>query len=159
VLGLVAIAVLPPPSVIAVTLVILVMFFTAVRPVAGVFVAGGIEAMIGYAQAIFGGRLNGVLPPLASHSVSGFWDPAQRVFGTLGDPVLFGLCLTVVALVAVAVLFHRNVHTDDAKRLTLFILALSPLLVLTYSRVVWFMFVVGFVILVVRATYAHRSRS
>lgn len=132
---------LAPPKAIIRTLVVTMMMI----------VAG--QAALGYAQRVIGEPLDGFLLPSASRSIgdvtltSGttqFWDPGQRVFGTLGRYDQLGIFMAFFLLILVAALYERAVKDKEAIPSWVIVFVSIPALGLTYSRSAWFGFLLGF---------------
>lgn len=134
----------------------------------GLGVILAIQVVLGASQAAVGGALDSFLLPSESRTFgdiqvgSGtvqFWDPGQRVFGTLGRYDQLGTWMAFLLLLAVAYFY-------EAKRLAIrsfsegwwmvvgFLLAIGTLL-LTYSRSSWFGFLLGALFI---AVWAKRDK-
>lgn len=123
-----------------------------------------IQMSLGFMQAAFGETVDSFLLPserrtfgeiqLTSGTVQ-FWDPGQRVFGTLGRYDRLGTFMAFFMLIISAILYETKALEKYRKYLP-WLLALSvPALALTYSRSAWFGFVLGFLFL---ALWAYRDR-
>jgi O-antigen ligase len=112
-----------------------------------------IQVCLGGAQAIIGERLDTFLLPserrtageiqLTAGTVQ-FWDPGQRVFGTMGRYDQLGAFMAFIMLILVAFLYERSAPEKDRVWMWLLLLASLPILALTYSRSAWFGFLLGF---------------
>lgn len=124
----------------------------------------GIQAFLGFAQILFGGSVDSFLLPtegrafgeitLTSGTVQ-FWDPGQRVFGTLGRYDRLGVFMAFVMLLLSAVLFEKNSWTKYRTHFMVLLLVALPVLAFTYSRSAWFGFVLGFLFI---ALWAYREK-
>lgn len=123
-----------------------------------------LQLALGYGQVLIGQSLDTFLLPSERHTLgqiqltegtTQFWDPGQRVFGTLGRYDQLGTFLALCLLVAVALLYERVVKGKYQRYLALGILVALPVLVLTYSRSAWFGFVLGFLVI---ALWLKRDR-
>ena len=120
---------------------------------AGLAAIIAVQTALGFGQALIGESLDAFLLPSARRTLgeiqltSGtvqFWDPGQRVFGTLGRYDQLGTFLAFFVLLAVAYLYERAAKTKWLTYLMLGVLAVLPVLALTYSRSAWFGFLLGF---------------
>lgn len=112
-----------------------------------------IQALLGGLQAVAGGALDEFLLPSERRTIGSiqltegttqFWDPGERVFGTMGRYDQLGIFLAMVFLLIVALLYDERLG-KVTKIIGAVVLALGlPVLVLTYSRSAWFGFVLGF---------------
>lgn len=111
------------------------------------------QSVLGLAQSLLGGSLDAFLLPSAQRTLGSieltsgttqFWDPGQRVFGTLGRYDQLGTFMAFFLLILVAVLYEHILE----KRKEMFawiVLVLGVVaLGLTYSRSAWFGFLLGF---------------
>jgi hypothetical protein len=123
-----------------------------------------IQVCLGAAQAVIGERLDVFLLPSERKTLgdlqltSGtnqFWDPGQRVFGTLGRYDQLGTFMAVVMLVLVAMVYEKAVPEKDRIWLWGLLLASLPVLAMTYSRSAWFGFLLGFLFI---GAYVKRDR-
>lgn len=122
-----------------------------------------IQSFLGYAQFAFGEPVDTFLLPseartfgeiqLTSGTVQ-FWDPGQRVFGTLGRYDRLGTFMAFFMLIAASFLYEPKLKKYH-RPLTIFLIASLPVLVLTYSRSAWFGFLLGFLFI---ALWAKRDR-
>ncbi len=113
----------------------------------------GIQVAIGGLQAIAGGSFDAFLLPSERRTLGNiqltegtdqFWDPGQRVFGTMGRYDQLGIFLALVFLLTIAFLYDKRLG-KQAKIACMVLLALGiPVLVLTYSRSAWFGFLLAF---------------
>jgi hypothetical protein len=121
------------------------------------------QAFLGYSQFLFGETIDSFLLPSESRTVgevqltSGtvqFWDPGQRVFGTLGRYDRLGVFMAFVMLIMVSCLYEPKLKKYH-KTLMVLLIASLPVLALTYSRSAWFGFLLGFLFI---ALWAKRDR-
>ncbi len=112
-----------------------------------------VQVFLGAAQAVVGERLDTFLLPSERRTVGEiqltagtvqFWDPGQRVFGTLGRYDQLGVFMAFVMLILVAVIYEKATDEKDRLWVWLLFIASLPILALTYSRSAWFGFVLGF---------------
>lgn len=113
-----------------------------------------IQVGLGAAQAVIGERLDTFLLPgerrtigeiqLTAGTVQ-FWDPGQRVFGTLGRYDQLGVFMAFVMLILVAVIYEKATSEKDRLWIWLLLIVSLPVLALTYSRSAWFGFLLGFI--------------
>jgi len=118
-----------------------------------------LQTVLGYSQAIVGGQLDSFLLPsehrelgalqLTSGTVE-FWDPGQRVFGTMGRYDQLGTFMALVLLLLVAWLYEHRTAVIPRRYWLALIIAL-PILALTYSRSAWFGFILGFLFIAIWA--------
>ncbi|MFZ2681944.1 MAG: O-antigen ligase family protein [Patescibacteria group bacterium] len=112
-----------------------------------------VQVCLGAAQAVIGEPVDIFLLPGESRSLGEiqltagtvqFWDPGQRVFGTLGRYDQLGAFMAFVMLLLVAIIYEKA--TDEKERLWFWVLLIAslPILALTYSRSAWFGFLLGF---------------
>lgn len=137
-----AVVVLAPPKAVRTMLV------------KGLIAIALLQAGLGYAQSIVGGPLDRFLLPserktLGSWQLTGgtvqFWDPGERVFGTLGRYDQLGAFLAMIVIFIAALLYARLPRDERGRNLLLAILVvLLPALILTYSRSAWFGAALGF---------------
>lgn len=122
-----------------------------------------VQIVLGLLQAVLGAPMDTLLLPAERRTVGEiqltagtvqFWDPGQRVFGTLGRYDQLGTFMAFVLLLVAAWLYE---HRDPAKERWLWgvFLAALPVLALTYSRSAWFGFLLGFLFI---AVWAKRDR-
>lgn len=111
------------------------------------------QCVLGYGQAVIGEPLDAFLLPSARRTLgeiqltSGtvqFWDPGQRVFGTLGRYDQLGTFLAFFLIIAVALIYQRALPEKYGRWLGLGMLVALPVLAMTYSRSAWFGFLLGF---------------
>jgi hypothetical protein len=112
-----------------------------------------IQVFLGAAQAVVGEQLDNFLLPGERRTVGEiqltagtvqFWDPGQRVFGTLGRYDQLGVFMAFILLILVAVLYEQATTEKDRLWIWLLLIASLPILALTYSRSAWFGFLLGF---------------
>jgi len=116
------------------------------------FVVLGIQVLLGLSQAVVGQPLDSFLLPTARRTYGEitltegtvqFWDPGQRVFGTLGRYDRLGTFMAVLMLIIVSLLYEPKLCKKYGHVFgPLFVVAL-PALALTYSRSAWFGFIFG----------------
>jgi hypothetical protein len=123
-----------------------------------------IQVVLAGGQSVIGAPLDTFLLPgerrtsgsitLTSGTVQ-FWDPGQRVFGTMGRYDQLGTFLAFFLLVGVALLYEKAI--DERYRAWLWLLAIVtlPILALTYSRSAWFGFLLGFLFI---AAYIKKDK-
>lgn len=120
------------------------------KVLAGVVV---LQVVLGLSQAVIGAPLDQFLLPserktFGAYQLTGgttqFWDPGERVFGTLGRYDQLGVFLAIASLLLVGALYH--LHWSDRQKLWGYgaLLFLLLTLTLTYSRSAWFGFLIGF---------------
>ena len=111
------------------------------------------QVFLGAAQIVVGERLDTFLLPGERHTLGDiqltagtvqFWDPGQRVFGTLGRYDQLGTFMAFIMLMMVAVIYERATKDKDRLWVWLVLMASLPVLALTYSRSAWFGFLLGF---------------
>ena len=112
----------------------------------------GIQLMLGYGQVFIGERLDTWLLPSERKTVGEieltqgtdyFWDPGQRVFGTLGRYDRLGTFLIPFMLMLLAYLYEVKSIQGRGLYALLILIGALPVLALTYSRASWFAFVLG----------------
>lgn len=123
-----------------------------------------IQVALAGAQSVIGGPLDTFLLPgerrtsggiqLTSGTVQ-FWDPGQRVFGTMGRYDQLGTFLAFFLLIAVALLYEKAIEEKYRVYVWLLALVTLPILALTYSRSAWFGFLLGFLFI---AAYIKRDK-
>lgn len=118
----------------------------------GLFGVLALQVFLGYMQTLFGGTLDSFLLPSVVRTfgdiqVSGgteqFWDPGQRIFGTLGRYDILGTFMAFFMLMLVSILYEPKL-VKYRKILSVLLAVSIPALALTYSRSAWFGFVLGF---------------
>lgn len=123
-----------------------------------------LQVALGYGQAIIGGQLDSFLLPSEHRELGAlqltagtveFWDPGQRVFGTMGRYDQLGTFMAVVLLLLVAWLYEHRDATIPRRYWLALIIAL-PILALTYSRSAWFGFILGFLFIAIWAKRDQR---
>ncbi|NQV12490.1 hypothetical protein HQ524_03935 [Candidatus Uhrbacteria bacterium] len=116
-----------------------------------IFAMALLQSLIGISQAVVGGDLDTFLLPSERHTFGElqltegtvqFWDPGQRVFGTMGRYDRLGTFLALALLLSVGFVYEGN---RKHKWLNLGLLAILavPTVILTYSRSAWFGLVFG----------------
>lgn len=122
-----------------------------------------LQIALGAAQSVVGEPLDTLLLPSERHTLGEiqltagqvqFWDPGQRVFGTLGRYDQLGTFMAFVMLLMAAAMYEWKKGSASRKLWYVFLPAL-PILALTYSRSAWFGFVLGFLFL---AIWAKRDK-
>lgn len=119
----------------------------------GIAVIASLQLFLGVSQAVIGEKLDTFLLPgerrtlgeiqLSAGTVQ-FWDPGQRVFGTMGRYDQLGTFLAFFMLIGVAFFYGKAVPKEYELPLRALLLAALPVLALTYSRSSWFGFLFGF---------------
>lgn len=109
------------------------------------------QAVLGITQAVVGGSLDSFLLPserrtfgelqLTEGTVQ-FWDPGQRVFGTMGRYDRLGTFLALALLLVVGMVYESG-RKRDWRYLGLLGIIGLPALILTYSRSSWFGLILG----------------
>lgn len=129
----------------------------------GLLMVLGIQVVLGYGQVAFGETLDPILLPSERKTVGEieltqgtdyFWDPGQRVFGTLGRYDRLGVFMAMIMLFLVAYLYEKRQGKYTTYIAGLLCVAL-PVLAFTYSRSAWFGFLLGALFI---AMYIHRDR-
>lgn len=129
----------------------------------GLLIVVCVQVFLGYAQFIFGEPVDQFLIPSESRTfgeiqlTSGtvqFWDPGQRVFGTVGRYDRLGVFMAFIMLIATSFLYEPKMRKYHP-HLIAFLVASLPILVLTYSRSAWFGFLLGFLFM---ALWAKRDK-
>lgn len=124
-----------------------------------------IQVCLGAAQAVVGERLDVLLLPSERKTLGDlqltagtnqFWDPGQRVFGTLGRYDQLGTFMAMILLLLVAAVYEKAVPEKDRVWLWGLLLASLPVLALTYSRSAWFGFLLGFLFI---GAYVKRDKN
>ena len=121
-------------------------------------IVASLQIVLGGLQAATGGSLDTFLLPSERRTLGSiqltegtvqFWDPGQRVFGTMGRYDQLGIFLALVFLLIIGFLYDERVG-KGMKMACVVVLALGlPVLVLTYSRSAWFGFLFGFLFLAI----------
>lgn len=110
------------------------------------------QIALGYGQAVIGAPLDELLLPTERKTVGSieltqgtdyFWDPGQRVFGTLGRYDRLGTFMMPLLLLLLAILYEVKKDEQMRKGAVYLLLAALPVLALTYSRASWFAFLIG----------------
>lgn len=131
---------------------------------AGLVAIVAVQVALGAAQAVFGEPLDTFLLPSERRTLGEiqltagqvqFWDPGQRVFGTLGRYDQLGTFMAFVMLLMTAAMYEWKKGPQLRTMWYVFLPAL-PILALTYSRSAWFGFVLGFLFLAVWAKNDRR---
>lgn len=110
-----------------------------------------LQSVLGMTQAAVGGSIDTFLLPserrtfgelqLTEGTVQ-FWDPGQRVFGTMGRYDRLGTFVALALLLIIALLYESD-RKRDWRAIGLFALVGFPALILTYSRSAWFGLMLG----------------
>ncbi len=117
-----------------------------------------VQAVLGYGQRIIGGPLDSFLLPSAQRMLGDvqltagttqFWDPGQRVFGTLGRYDQLGTFMAFFLVLLVAFLYERVLKRDEELPAWVMLFFALPVLGLTYSRSAWFGFVLAFLFIAI----------
>ncbi len=125
--------------------------FWVKRLVVLLFVMLLLQSIIGIAQSVTGGTLDAFLLPSERHTIGDiqltegtvqFWDPGQRVFGTLGRYDRLGTFLALVLLLVVGFVYESG-RKPDWKYIGLLAVIGVPAVILTYSRSAWFGLMLG----------------
>lgn len=112
-----------------------------------------IQAGLGYAQRVIGEPLDTFLLPSAQRTLGGlqltsgttqFWDPGQRVFGTLGRYDQLGTFMAFFLIILVAFLYERSLSSSEELPAWSILLFSLPVVGLAYSRSAWFGFALAF---------------
>ncbi len=133
------------------------------RLLVGLLAVLAVQVVLGFGQIAIGERLDTFLLPNErktfgeielTQGTDYFWDPGQRVFGTLGRYDRLGVFMAMIMLFMVAYLYEqkRDKYTPYLWGL---LLAALPILAFTYSRSAWFGFLLGSAFI---AMYIHRDR-
>lgn len=118
-----------------------------------------LQIVLGVAQAAMGEPIDAFLLPSERRTLGEiqltpgtvqFWDPGQRVFGTMGRYDQLGTFMAFVMLFIAAGLYEWKRGSRSARWWWL-LLAAIPVLALTYSRSAWFGFVLGFMFIAIWA--------
>ena len=105
-----------------------------------------LQSVLGVAQAVVGGSFDSFLLPSERRTLgeiqltegtTQFWDPGQRVFGTMGRYDRLGTFLALVLLIVVGMVYEGN-RKHDWRGLGMLAVIALPALILTYSRSSWF---------------------
>lgn len=129
----------------------------------GLIIVLSIQVFLGYGQFLIGEPLDQFLLPSEGRSFGDiqltagavqFWDPGQRVFGTLGRYDRLGIFMALLLLVVVAMLYESKLK-EHHKTLFILLIASLPVFALTYSRAGWFGFILGALFI---SVWAHRDR-
>ncbi len=117
-----------------------------------------VQIVLAGAQSLAGGALDSFLLPSERKTLGSiqltegtvqFWDPGQRVFGTMGRYDQLGTFLAPVFLLIVAFLYEKRLG-KRARLIGLVVLLCGlPILALTYSRSAWFGFLLGFLFIAI----------
>ena len=116
------------------------------RVLAVMLVMAALQAVLGIGQTLAGSSFDSLLLPserktfgdiqLTEGTVQ-FWDPGQRVFGTMGRYDRLGTFLALALLIAVAYAYEDK-ERKYAAWIGAFSLLALPTIILTYSRSAWF---------------------
>jgi hypothetical protein len=121
-----------------------------VKLLAGVVI---LQVFLGLSQAVIGAPLDQFLLPserktFGAYQLTGgttqFWDPGERVFGTLGRYDQLGVFLALASLLLVGALYSGHWPPKNKVWGYASLLLLLLTLTLTYSRSAWFGFLIGF---------------
>ena len=117
-----------------------------------------LQAVIGIAQALFGGAIDALLLPSQARvlgdiqltsGVVQFWDPGTRVFATMGRYDQLGTFLAFFLIFAAAMVYELRGKSVPRNELWLLFIFGIPALVLTYSRSSWFGFLIAFLFIAI----------
>ncbi len=117
------------------------------------FVIVTIQAALGYAQRVIGEPLDTFLLPSAQRTLGSlqltsgtteFWDPGERVFGTLGRYDQLGTFMAFFLILLVALLYERVLAKHEETPAWFILLFSIPVVGLAYSRSAWFGFALAF---------------
>ena len=117
-----------------------------------------VQIVLGATQALTGGALDAFLLPSERKTIGTlqltegtvqFWDPGQRVFGTMGRYDQLGTFLALVFLFAVAFIYEKRLGKNPRLAAWALLFAGLPVLTLTYSRSAWFGFLLGFLFIAI----------
>ncbi len=117
------------------------------------FVIVAIQAGLGYAQRVIGEPLDLFLIPSSQHTLGSlqltsgttqFWDPGERVFGTLGRYDQLGTFMAFFLILLVALLYERVIEKHRELPAWLILFFSIPVVGLAYSRSAWFGFAFAF---------------
>lgn len=121
-----------------------------------------VQVVLGGLQAVVGAPMDTFLLPgerrtlgemqLTAGTVQ-FWDPGQRVFGTMGRYDQLGTFMAFVLLLLAGYLYESRDSALVRRFGWLFVIAV-PVLAMTYSRSAWFGFLLGFLFI---ASWAKRD--
>ncbi|MFA5946323.1 MAG: O-antigen ligase family protein [Patescibacteria group bacterium] len=131
----------------------------------GLAVIVAIQLLIGTAQSLSQGALDPFLLPAERHTLgeitltagtNQFWDPGQRIFGTMGRYDQLGTFLAFFMIIGLAFVYEKE---SIPKKYRLFIASVLmfsiPVLAFTYSRSAWFGFFIGLLFV---SVYMRRDR-
>ena len=122
------------------------------------FAVVAFQSLLGLAQVVVGESLDTFLLPSAQRTLgdvqltSGttqFWDPGQRVFGTMGRYDQLGTFMAFFLLIAVAALYERAAQGRSEWIMWVLLGVGTMVLGLTYSRSAWFGFLLGFLFIAI----------
>ncbi len=111
------------------------------------------QALLGYGQRLIGEPLDTFLIPSAQRTLGSlqltsgtteFWDPGERVFGTLGRYDQLGTFMAFFLVLLLAFLYERAVSKDEELPAWVILFFSVPVVGLTYSRSAWFGFALAF---------------
>lgn len=129
----------------------------------GLAIILGIQMFLGVSQAIIGEPMDQFLLPSESRTLGSiqvgsgtvqFWDPGQRVFGTMGRYDQLGTWMAFLMLLFVGYLYEAKEKKIHWWMVVGFLASIGVLL-LTYSRSSWFGFILGALFI---ALWAKRDR-
>lgn len=116
-----------------------------------------LESTIGLGQAAIGKRADEFLLPgekrefaniTSPDYVYQFWSSGQRVFATMGRYDRLGTFLCLAMLIIIGLIYELK-NKKDKRKLVLSLLVASPALILSYSRMAWIGFFLGFLFIAV----------
>lgn len=111
------------------------------------------QAFLGYGQRLIGEPLDMFLIPSAQRTLGNlqltsgtteFWDPGERVFGTLGRYDQLGTFMAFFLTLLVAFLYERVISKDEELPAWAILFFSVPVIGLAYSRSAWFGFALAF---------------
>jgi hypothetical protein len=111
-----------------------------------------VQIMLGLSQFAFGEPVDSFLLPSErrtfgaielTQGVNQFWDPGQRVFGTMGRYDQLGVFLAFMLIVLTAVLYEWKLTRRGRQLISAIFLLGLVVLALTYSRSSWFGYLIG----------------
>ncbi len=117
------------------------------------FVIVAIQATLGYAQRVIGEPMDTLLLPSAQRTLGSlqltsgttqFWDPGERVFGTLGRYDQLGTFMAFFLILIVAFLYERALSKPEETPAWCILFFSIPVVGLAYSRSAWFGFALAF---------------
>ncbi len=123
----------------------------------GLFLILAFQILLGYGQALFGEPLDEFLLPSEQRiygeiqlttGTEQFWDPGQRVFGTMGRYDQLGTWMAFLMLIIVSILYEGRLRKYRKPLGALLLFAILGI-ALTYSRSSWFGFLLGFLFITI----------